>query len=98
MTTASHWLAIQFDDEGKVIDVSPFGGYQRASIFALSNGRAKEGWTVRQVPEGTTASEMFGEELPTVEPRKVTKPAPVAPPEDPPTKPAKKAAAGRTRS
>lgn len=89
MTTASHWLAIQFDDDGKVLDVAPFGGYQRASLFALSNGRAKDGWTVRQVPEGTTAGSAFGEELPPAEPRKVTKPAPTvgafAPP--PPKKP-----------
>lgn len=97
MTTASHWLAIQFDDEGKVLDVAPFGGYQRASIFALSNGRAKDGWTVRQVPEGHTAAEAFSSELPTVEPRKVTKPT-AATADEPPAKPAKKAAGSRSRA
>ena len=99
MTTPAHWLAIQYDDEGRVLDVSPFGGYQRASLFVLSSGRAKAGWTVRQVPEGTTGLEAFAEELPEVEPRKVTKTIkPEAPTEEPPAKAAKKAPASRSRS
>lgn len=71
MSSSSHWLAIQYSDDGTVIDVAPFGGERTASRFCLAAGRAKAGWTVRHVPEGKTSLGVFAEDLPEVGPRKV---------------------------